>query len=196
MEAVSNKLFPVFLKLERLRVLVVGGGPVAFEKISAMEKSSAGTLIKVVAPEFLPEVAAFATARPNVTLVRRKFRFWDLLRTDIVILATADRRVNIRIRRMAKWRGLLVNVADTPDLCDFYLGSIVTKGSLKIGVSTNGKSPTLAKRIRESLEEAIPDDTEQLLNNLSDIRSRLKGDFAEKVKTLNEVTGHWLKNNP
>ena len=87
---------------------------------------------------------------------------------------------------------MLINVADTPDLCDFYLGSVVTKGHLKIGISTNGKSPTMAKRLREYFEEAIPEDTSTLLERMHQIRDRLKGDFSEKVKALNEITMAWL----
>jgi siroheme synthase-like protein len=88
---------------------------------------------------------------------------------------------------------VLVNVADTPDLCDFYLGSVVTKGHIKIGISTNGKSPTIARRMREYLEEALPDDTNALLQNMQAIRQRIKGDFADKVKILNDITSSWLK---
>jgi siroheme synthase-like protein len=193
MTADQNNLFPVFLKLEQLRVLIVGGGPIALEKYSAISKSSPNTALKIVAPEFIPELSSRSIGNPHVKLINRKFRWWDLINVDILILATGNRNLNLRIRKLAKLKGLLINVADTPDLCDFYLGSIVTKGSLKIGISTNGKSPTLAKRIRESLEESFPDDTEQLLDNLSEIRGRLKGDFADKVKKLNELTGEWLK---
>jgi siroheme synthase-like protein len=82
-------------------------------------------------------------------------------------------------------------VADTPDLCDFYLGSIVKKGDLKIAISTNGKSPTLSKRMRQYLEEAIPDDIQELLDNLRLLRDQLKGDFEYKVKELNKVTERW-----
>jgi siroheme synthase-like protein len=84
-------------------------------------------------------------------------------------------------------------VADTPDLCDFYLGSIVQKGDLKIAISTNGKSPTLAKRIKEFLNEIIPDDIQQLLDNLQTYRNTLKGDFQDKVKELNDLTASLLK---
>jgi siroheme synthase-like protein len=94
---------------------------------------------------------------------------------------------------MVRRKNVLINVADTPDLCDFYLGSVVTKGNLKIGISTNGKSPTIAKRMREYLEEALPDDTNALLENMRTIRDKMKGDFDEKVKALNEITSSWLK---
>ena len=81
-----------------------------------------------------------------------------------------------------------MNVADTPDLCDFYMGSIVTRGSLKVAISTNGKSPTFAKRFRQVLEEILPHDTDDLLRNLKVIRDRLKGGFEYKVKELNRIT--------
>ena len=82
----------------------------------------------------------------------------------------------------------LLNVADTPELCDFYLASIVQKGNLKIAISTNGLSPTGAKRIKESLNDALPDSLDQILLNLNHLRSKLKGDFAYKIKKMNEAT--------
>jgi len=86
-----------------------------------------------------------------------------------------------------------VNVADTPALCDFYLGGIVTKGDLKIAISTNGQSPTTAKRLRQFFEEVIPDDINQLVKNLNEFRKTIKGDFEEKVKTLNKITENLIK---
>jgi siroheme synthase-like protein len=97
------------------------------------------------------------------------------------------------IRKFARTKRILVNVADTPDLCDFYLGSVVTRGNLKIGVSTNGKSPTISKRMREYLEEAIPEETNELLENMHRIREQIKGDFNHKVKVLNDLTSSWLE---
>jgi uncharacterized membrane protein YfcA len=79
-------------------------------------------------------------------------------------------------------------VADTPDLCDFYLGSIVQKGSLKIAISTNGLSPTIAKRMKEVINDMIPYEMENVLQNLSTLRQRMNGNFEEKVKQLNDLT--------
>jgi siroheme synthase-like protein len=117
----------------------------------------------------------------------------DLDGKDIVIAATDDPQLHVRIKAEAKARRVLANVADTPHLCDFYLGSVVKKGDLKIAISTNGKSPTLAKRMREFLEAALPDTTQQLLDNLGQIRARIEGDFQAKLKALNEVTSGFLK---
>src|SRR6185312_10055873 len=107
---------------------------------------------------------------------------------DVVIVAVNDRNVSRYVRTLAKERKLLVNVADTPDLCDFYLGSIVQKGDLKIAISTNGKSPTVAKRMREQFNELIPDEIEGVLDNMHVIRQGLKGDFSEKVRQLDDLT--------
>ncbi|MFD2146817.1 TSUP family transporter [Mucilaginibacter antarcticus] len=107
---------------------------------------------------------------------------------DLVIAATDDSALNAYIRESAHQRKLLINVADKPDLCDFYLGSIVKKGDLKIGISTNGKSPTIAKRLREVLDENIPDEIDITLQQMAGLRNTLSGDFAAKVKHLNEIT--------
>jgi precorrin-2 dehydrogenase / sirohydrochlorin ferrochelatase len=188
-----NNLFPVFLKLEDLETLIVGAGNVGLEKLSALLKSSPLARITVVAAIILPEVKAIAKANSNVKLVERNFRIRDLLHKDIVILATDDKTLHEKVRIHARKRRLLINVADTPELCDFYLGSVVTKGSIKIGISTNGKSPTIAKRMREYLEESIPDDTEELLRNMQQIRDKIKGDFSEKVRILNEITSRFVE---
>ncbi len=188
-----NNLFPVFLKLEELDTLIVGAGNVGLEKLEALLKSSPAARITIVAPYIKEEIKMLAHARKNLQLIERSFKVKDLQHKDIVVMATDDRDLHKRIRILARKRRLLVNVADTPDLCDFYLGSIVTKGNIKIGISTNGKSPTIAKRIREYLEEALPEDTNVLLQNMQDIRKRMKGDFAHKVKVLNEITSSWLK---
>ena len=84
-------------------------------------------------------------------------------------------------------------MADTPDQCDFYMGGIVTKGNLKIGISTNGKSPTLAKRLRQWLEAILPEEIDPLLETLRKYRKTLKNDFEFKVKEMNKVTESLIK---
>ncbi|MGX5817616.1 precorrin-2 dehydrogenase/sirohydrochlorin ferrochelatase family protein [Chitinophaga lutea] len=184
----ANHLFPVFFKLDQLRVLVVGGGNVGTEKVQAILQNCPGAHVTVVATWFLPELEAYTEGFPNVTLVQKPFSCGDLFGKDLVIAATADKELNGCIWEKAKAAKVLINVADTPSLCDFYLGSVVQKGNLKIAISTNGKSPTIAKRLREVLQEAIPDSLENVLHQLHSIRERLKGDFSEKVRKLNELT--------
>ncbi len=183
-----NRLFPIFLKLETLDVLLVGGGNVGLEKLSALLVNSPDTRVSVVADRFLPELRELAAAHPAVTLTERKFEVEDLREKDLIVLATDDPALHERIKRITRERRILTNVADTPALCDFYLGSIVQKGDLKIAISTNGKSPTVAKRLREFLGDVIPDSIQETLENLTAVREKIKGDFAEKVRRLNELT--------
>lgn len=184
----DNRLFPVFLKLDQLETLLVGGGNVGLEKLAALLKNDPDARVKIVAPEILNEVKELAEKSQHIRLLRRKYRSSDLKGVDVAILATDDPGLHVQIREQARVQNVLLNVADTPALCDFYLGATVKRGDLKIGISTNGKSPTLAKRFREILEEVLPSETNELLQNLKKIRDRLVGDFHFKVKELNHIT--------
>lgn len=188
-----NPLYPIFLKLHKLKMLVVGAGEVGLEKMSFILKSSPDAIIDIVAPEIRPEIIDLIAGKENIRVHQRPFQKEDLIGKDLAVAATCFKELNQEVQQYAKEYGVLINVADTPDLCDFYLGSIVTRGNLKIGISTNGKSPTFAKRFRQLLEDILPDDSAELLLNLKEFRDRLKGDFEYKVKKLNELTADLLK---
>lgn len=184
----TNRLFPVFLKLEQLRLVIVGGGYVGAEKLQAVLNNSPATTIKVIAISFSEKVRELALVHPNVELIQKPYKANDLLDADIVMAALNDPITSGEVCNDARSLGKLVNVADQPDRCDFYLGSIVQKGNLKVAVSTNGKSPTVAKRIREAIDAMIPEEVDGLLNNVHLIRKSISGDFNAKVKQLNELT--------
>ncbi|WP_017259734.1 TSUP family transporter [Pedobacter arcticus] len=184
----GNELFPVFLKLQNFQTLVVGGGNVGLEKLDAILNNSPKAKVTIVADRFLNEVKALATKYATINLLERKFEDSDLEGAELVILATDNKELHRYIRALAKAKGILVNVADTPELCDFYLGSIVKKGNLKIAISTNGKSPTVAKRIKQVLNENIPEEIDETLENMSQLRSTLSGDFSDKVRAMNQAT--------
>jgi precorrin-2 dehydrogenase / sirohydrochlorin ferrochelatase len=187
-----NTLYPIFLKTEQLHFLIVGGGNVAYEKLFFLLKSSPGTPVTVVAPFIGEEVRELAKLH-HVTLVEAEYEVHFLEGKHIVIATTDQPAVNRQVYQDARKRQLLVNVADTPELCDLYLGGIVTKGNLKIAISTNGKSPTLAKRLRQLFESIFPDDMDELLQNLHRYRSTLKLSFEEKVERMNELTQDLIK---
>jgi len=184
----KNQLYPVFLKLEQLNTLLVGAGNVGLEKLHSLLSNSPEAKITIVAPEVKEEVRRLVWKHPSCTIVQKEFEESDLDSKELIILATDNRELHIRIKEMAAQRKILVNVADTPDLCDFYLGSIVQKGSLKIAISTNGKSPTAAKRIKEVLHDALPGELDEVIDNLQKVRNRLNGNFEAKVKKLNSIT--------
>src|SRR5580765_2855705 len=187
-QADKNCLFPVFLKLEELEVLVVGAGKVGLEKLTAILHNAPASSVTVVATEISEGVRQLALSYPRLKLIKKAFEPEDLDEKEILIVAVNDAGTSNYIRVLAKQKKILVNVADKPELCDFYLGSIVDKGNLKIAISTNGKSPTIAKRMREQLDDLIPDEIEGVIQNMHTIRQDLKGDFAEKVRQLDDLT--------
>ena len=184
----KNELFPVFLKLKQLRVLIVGGGYVGMEKLGAIVSNSPSATITLVASEISEEIKLLSQDYYSITLIVRPYHISDFDNVDIAIVAINDPVISSLIGNDAKHKGVLVNVADKPALCDFYLGSVVQKGSLKIAISTNGKSPTVAKRLKEVIGDLIPDEMESVLNNVQAIRKNINGTFDEKVKKLNELT--------
>lgn len=187
-ELKGNQLFPVFLKLNQLHTVVIGAGPVGLEKLNAVLGQSEGAEITVIAKEISEEVYELAKRLPQVKLLKKSYAAADLEQADIVIAATNDNILNAAIIYDAHALKLLVNVADKPDLCDFYLGSIVKKGDLKIAISTNGKSPTIAKRLKQLFNDNLPGELDITLQQMSSLRNTLQGDFSSKVKRLNEVS--------
>jgi siroheme synthase-like protein len=184
----GNQLFPVFLKLNNLHTVLIGGGNVGLEKLSAILNNSNEAKVTVISRDFLPEIHELAALHDGLTIVQKSFTDDDLNNAEVVIAATNDSDLNIYIRQAAHDRKLLINVADKPELCDFYLASIVQKGDLKLAISTNGKSPTIAKRLKEVLSDGLPDELDITLQQMSELRNTLNGDFTDKVKKLNSVT--------
>lgn len=183
----KNELYPIFLKVHQLNILIVGGGFVALEKLTFMLKSSPRAHVSLVAKEFNPAVMEIIKEK-GFHFKIKGYHPSDLEGRTMVIGATDDEAVNIQICEDCRARNILVNIADNPPLCDFYLGGIVTKGHLKIAFSTNGKSPTMAKRLRQFFEEIFPEDINELLLKLNQYRKTLKGDFEAKVAYMNDIT--------
>lgn len=182
-----NNLYPIFLKTEQLEILIVGGGFVALEKLSFLLKSSPNAKVTMVSPFFRDETQELAN-KFGIKMIVSEYQKLYLSNKNIVIATTDKIDVNIEVYKDCKERNILVNVADNPPYCDFYMGGIVTKGNVKIAISTNGKSPTTAKRLRQFFEEVIPDNIDDLVKNLNTYRKTLKGNFEDKVEKLNEFT--------
>lgn len=186
-EVERNNLYPIFLKLSSLKVLIVGGGNVAEEKLTFILKSSPDAYVTMVSPMFREGTVSLAKTG-NVKLIKHRYSKRYLKGKHIVIATTDVPKVNVKVHKHCHKRSILVNVADNPPYCDFYMGGIVTKGNVKVAISTNGKSPTTAKRLRQFFEDVIPDNVDNLVKNLNEYRKTIKGDFEQKVETLNEFT--------
>ena len=182
-----NELYPIFLKVSQLKVLIVGGGNVALEKLTFLLKSSPQAQVEMVAPMFREETAALAE-KFGIRMIDGVYNPELLTGKHMVIATTDSPKVNEQVYADCRSRSILVNVADNPPFCDFYMGGIVTKGNVKVAISTNGKSPTTAKRLRQFFEDVIPENIDDLVKNLNEYRKTIKGDFEEKVEVLNEFT--------
>ncbi|PQJ82805.1 precorrin-2 dehydrogenase/sirohydrochlorin ferrochelatase family protein [Polaribacter glomeratus] len=183
----QNELYPIFLKTHQLETLIVGGGFVALEKLSFLLKSSPNSKVTMVSPFFRDETQALAN-KFGIKMILDNYQNSYLEGKHMVVATTDNVAVNVQVYKDCKERNILVNVADNPPYCDFYMGGIVTKGNVKIAISTNGKSPTTAKRLRQFFEDVIPDNIDDLVKNLNEYRKTIKGNFEEKVEKLNEFT--------
>jgi precorrin-2 dehydrogenase/sirohydrochlorin ferrochelatase len=182
-----NNLYPIFLKAKNLNVLIVGGGNVAEEKLTFLLKSSPDANVTMVSPMFREGTIKMANTG-NVKRIEDTYQSHYLERNHIVIATTDQPEVNVQVYEDCRAQSKLVNVADNPPYCDFYMGGIVTKGNVKVAISTNGKSPTTAKRLRQFFEDVIPENIDDLVKNLNKYRKTIKGDFEQKVEKLNEFT--------
>ena len=145
-----TSLFPMFIKLEGRQVVVIGAGNVAESKIGGLLET--GARIRVIAREAAAAVREWAH-EGKIELELRQFAAADLDGAFLTVAATSSRTLNERIYSEAQKRGVLCNVVDVPDLCDFFYPSVVRRGDLQIAVSTAGQSPSLAQKIRQQLEK-------------------------------------------
>lgn len=192
MKEERNNLYPIFLKTKELEVLIVGGGFVAEEKLRFLLKSSPDAIVTMVAPFFREETVEVAK-QGEVNMITDSYNDTYLQEKHLVIATTDVPEINMQVYKDCRSQNKLVNVADNPPYCDFYMGGIVTKGNVKVAISTNGKSPTTAKRLRQFFEEVIPEDINQLVQNLNSYRKTIKGNFEQKVETLNKLTESLVK---
>ncbi|HEY5960646.1 MAG TPA: bifunctional precorrin-2 dehydrogenase/sirohydrochlorin ferrochelatase, partial [Polyangiaceae bacterium] len=153
MSTAGAQLYPVFLKLEQRRVLVVGGGTVASSKLGAL--TEAGAVVTVVAPQIAPEIVA-----TGARCIRRTFRSADLDGVWYVV-AAAPPTVNRQVEHLARKRRLFVNAVDDAAHASSYLGGVVRKGGVTLAVSTTGRLPALAGLLREALDELLPEDIDR-----------------------------------
>lgn len=189
----KNQLYPLFFKADKLPILIVGGGKVALEKLSNLLLHSPDARVTVVGKEIDAEIRKLSSQHEFVNVFEKPFEESDLNGIRLVISALNDILLSEQIGTIVRTKGLLYNAADKPELCDFYLGSVISKGNLKIAISTNGKSPTVAKRLKELLNDIIPEEIDNAIEDLHVLRPSLKGDIQNKVTRLNKITSALVK---
>jgi len=163
----SAKLFPMFLKMVGRPCLVVGAGAVAESKIASLAET--GAKVRVIAPEATEQVRSWAKTK-KIEWQRRGFQPEDLAGMFLVVAATSSRELHGEILKEARRRAVLCNIVDVPELCDFFYPAVVQRGALQIAISTSGRSPALAQRLRKALEEQFGPEYEEWIEQLADER--------------------------
>jgi len=176
---------PIFLRLQGRPCLVVGGGPVAARKAELLV--AAGALTRVVAEHIGAALGAWAATADGVVLEQRRYESRDLLGVVLVIAATDRPEVNAAISAEARARGIPINVVDAPELCDFFMPSIVDRDPVVVAVGTGGASPVLARLTRARLEAVL----HPQLGRLADFAGRMRGPVAAAFPELGPRRRVW-----
>jgi siroheme synthase-like protein len=163
--------YPVFLDLVDRRVLVIGGGRVAQEKMQGL--LHAKPRITLVAPKLTKELQRLV-AEGQIDLIQREYQDGDLEGYDLVMVATDDGAVNAAVSAEGRRREIWVNAADDPVNCDFILPAVIRRGAITIAASTSGTSPALARRLREELEAYMTEEMPALAELLAEVRHDLR----------------------
>jgi siroheme synthase-like protein len=177
----ASGYYPIFLNIQGKRCVVIGGGEVALRKVKTLLEHSAS--VEVVSLELCPELNKLAR-EGKIKSCAKNYESRDLKGALIAIAATDDAQTNEIISSDARKRGVMVNVVDVPEHSDFIVPSTLTRGDIAIAVSTSGKSPALARKIRTELESKFGDEYTKLAETVSEVRNQLK---QEGVSLANEA---------
>lgn len=179
----DTPFFPLMLNIKGKKCVVVGAGTVAAGKISGLLLY--GARIVVVSPQTVPEVQALAHAK-KIKLHSRTFSPADVKGALLVIAATNSSIVNASVFRACRAQQILCNSVDDPEHCDFFYPAVVRRGALQIAISTNGKLPALAARIRRDLEDQFGDEWGAWLEHVGRMRREMlkNGMAAEKRREI------------
>lgn len=175
-----KKYYPAFVDIEEQPCLVVGGGAIAEEKAGSLLEC--GGVVTVISPGLTDGLHGHAD-RGALRWFARPYEPGDVRGFRLVISATDSTEVNERVYRDAEAEGIMVNVVDVPALCRYIVPSIVRQGALCIAISTGGKSPALAKKIRGQLEGAYGPEYADLLDLLGAYRPRMKAAYPDETET-------------
>lgn len=196
----TNKLYPIFLKLEKKRVLVIGGGIVALQKVQTLLNTEAEII--VVAPTIVDELKACRGEFPDIRhikFVEREYEFGDEEEMHMVIAATDIPELNQQIANRCRDQMILVNSVDDPENCDFYVPSVIEADDIKVAISTNGKAPAIAQRIRLDLQQTIESKYQACVDLVVKFRSAVKdkwpaqNEFGRRSKLVRWYTDRILK---
>lgn len=187
--------FPIFINLEKKSCIIVGGGKVAHRKAAKM--LSYGASVTVIAPEIEEEIYQLQRTYENVTIIEKQYEPSDLRGAFLVIAATNDPEINHKVMEDAREIGAITNnsIQENGESCDMIFPATIQHGDLSIGITTNGKSPEFAARLREKIEQMLPEDVDELIQKLGIMREDVKlnvEDEGERRKIIKKMVDRVL----
>lgn len=187
-----NQLYPIFIKLRNKKCIVIGGGTVAHRKIQALLAAEAE--VTVISPQLTDMLKPFIWDQ-KIKFLNRGFRSGDLADAFLVIAATDDPNINREVWQEANEKNILVNVVDVPDRCNFYVPSVLRDGALALAISTNGKAPYLAKRLRIKLTNYLQHfKFNEIINKVNNRKQQLKKQFPDHFKKREQEIKTFIDN--
>ena len=184
--------FPFFHELENKNITIIGGGNIALEKVERL--IGLGAKITVIAPEIKDEISNIS----EITCITKRYAPENLSGADFVISATGDEKIDNEVFDQCRLNKIPVNVVDVKDKCDFIFPSVIRRKNLVIGVSSSGASPQVAITLRKGIENLIPDNIEDILDFLEEIRPLVKsrvGDPKVRHRILKHAADICLSEN-
>jgi len=196
----ENPLYPIFLKLDNKKVLIIGGGLIALQKLKGLLNTEAK--ITIIAPHIIDEIKDARGEFPNIRkieFIERDYAYGDELSAFMVIAATDNPEINNMIATRCRDQMILANSVDQPEFCDFYVPSIIESGSIKVAISTNGKAPSVARKLREDLSSLIEERYKNLVEIVNEFRLKIQKkiiaeeNFPRRMRLINWFTERAFK---
>ena len=181
--------YPIFLEMAGNKAVIIGGGQVAYRKAESL--LSAGSKLTIIAETICDDIKKLCQTA-NAILIEAEYDEKYLSDSILVIAATDDMPLNKKVYEYCRSRRILCNIVDVPELCDFYIPSVVKRGALQIAISTDGGCPAYARKLRENLSEIITDNHGRFLDELDKIRKQIisqVADIVKRKKILTELAG-------
>lgn len=189
--------YPIFVDLKKRPCLVIGGGAVAERKVESLLKY--GARVTVISPDITAAIAELVRNK-KVKHVSRRYKSGDVAGYFLAVSATDSKATNKKIHDEANSKGILLNVVDSPELCDFIVPSVISRGKLQVAVSTSGRFPTLSKALRGSLEASLPPEFETYVDILGAVRDKLLKNgmnYDKKLGIYDDLLAsgllHWIR---
>lgn len=169
------KFYPIMLNVENRNVVVIGGGAVALRKIEELLQS--GAFVHVISPDILPAITDLKNSfSGRIEIIERRYAPGDLDGAWLVYSATNNSAVNEAVFREAESKKIFINAVDDPGNCSFIVPSVINRGDLMVSVSTSGSSPAMAALLRREIEKVLPENIEEILQKLKEVKRILKED--------------------